>query len=627
MRAMKATWLPALLLAAGLGVGPARAQPATDLPALGPEAAPDRTQVKVSEIPLEQVTNDERRTVNTQDVILDNGVRRFGLRKVETLQKPATVFSHHVGWNAPDQANWYHSNMFDLEINGKSVNYGASTFTILESGPRGVADFTITNEMGQFRCRFVVIPNSEVLFAEFSVEPAVEVQSLALRLHNYPGGFAVPREGNRERRVLIVEGTLDEQPRPAELDAQYNWWFFYHDAFLDKAIPENRAKAYGPSALVLPRGQAQRITINVGDYEVPTLLEYPPTTRRFRMAFLDYYEVANQVAQTRFAQERDAIRETLENLIFVPQRLREAQARLPEIKAEGLPAPVASGVPELRQLLAALPAGDPWPQQPVTAEDRARQLLDQYDKARWQVVKKERPGIGVLTLRGLHSRYWGLEEAEKLLGRRCRESEVSYYAEYYWKGEEITYFPATWEDLSRFDVIVFANVPFSVLGSQRAQALAEYLQAGGAVLLLGGTHAFGQAGMDEGPLGPLMPVRPRGLFDLQRFAAYWPVERTRQAPPWLGTGGIDWERPPVTLWYHQVDAAPGSTVWLEADGQPFLVTGSVGAGRVAAVCAPPYGEVGEGDRVFWEWESWPALMGRLLLWLGRGDTPPDLGKP
>lgn len=32
--------------------------------------------------------------------------------------------------------------------------------------------------------------------------------------------------------------------------------------------------------------------------------------------------------------------------------------------------------------------------------------------------------------------------------------------------------------MSRFDVVVFVNVPFSVLGWERAQALGEFVEAG-----------------------------------------------------------------------------------------------------------------------------------------------------
>ncbi len=604
----------------GLSAG-AYAQPAPDLPSLGPDQPPDLTQVRVSEIPLAQQADDEKRTLHAQDIILDNGVRRFGLRRVQQLFKPATVPTQHVGWNAPDQANWYHGNMFDLLVNGKSVNLGQATFTILESGPRGVADFTLSNELGKFRCRFVVIPDSEVLFADFAIGPTVEVKTLALKLHNYPGGFAVPREGKRNRQVFLWEGHIDAQPKPYELDPAINWWFFYQDAFLDKDLPENRQAAYGPSALVLPAGEARQIKITVGDYEVPTELDYAPDRRHFRLAFLDYFGLGNKAALVRFAKERDQVRTTLENLVFIPQRLRSAQASLPRITAQGLTGEAAAGVPELKQLLGALPAGDPWTTKPVSAEDRALQLLDQYDKARWTVVKQQRPGVGVLVMRGLHWRYWGLDEAGQALGKLLRESAVSHYAEYYWKGEDISYFPATWEEISRFDVIVFANVPFTVLGPQRARALAEYLQAGGSILLLGGTHAFGQGGIDQPPLGPLLPVQPTKLFDLQRFDKYQALTRVKDAPGWLSAPGLDWQAAPAALWYHQVQPAAEGKVWLEVRGKPFLIVGSTGSGRVAALCAPPYGEVGKQDRPFWEWKSWPGLLARVLLWLGRGETP------
>ncbi len=51
-----------------------------------------------------------------QTITLDNVVRQFGLQKSETVPKNGAPASEHVGWRDPDQGNWYHSNMFDLEI-------------------------------------------------------------------------------------------------------------------------------------------------------------------------------------------------------------------------------------------------------------------------------------------------------------------------------------------------------------------------------------------------------------------------------------------------------------------------------------------------------------------------------
>jgi len=175
--------------------------------------------------------------------------------------------------------------------------------------------------------------------------------------------------------------------------------------------------------------------------------------------------------------------------------------------------------------------------------------------------------------------------------------------------------------MSRFDVVVFANAPFTVLGSERAQALVEFVEAGGAVLVLGGTHSFGQGGIDEPPLGPLMPVQPTRVFDLLRFDKAQPLAKTKETPSWLATADLDWQAAPVALWCHQVQRAPTGTVWPTAGGRPFLVVGSSGAGRMAALCAPPYGEPATGEIAFWRWTSWPTLMAKLLLWLGTGNVP------
>jgi uncharacterized membrane protein len=575
--------------------------------------------VVVSEIPYHKESETKDWSAYGQTMLLDNGVRVFGLhRQVQTW--PATKRNlHYVGWQLPDEANWYHSGMFDIVLNGRSVNVDNSQMTILESGARGVVDFTQGNQFGKFRCRFMVIPDSEVLFAEWALEPAAEVKSLQLQLHNYPGGYAATAEGKRQRQVICPEGTFETREQPYPFDPAKNDWFFLQDGLFDIDHKELSEKSYGPSGLVLPTGEAQSVQFLITGYEVQPEITYAPDRRRFRLAFFDYYKLGNKAAFQRFEREHDPVRKALEELDFVPTRLREAQRA--SISATGLPADADRWVGELKGLLAELPGGD-WQQRPVTTEARAMGLLDRYDKARWPEVKQKRPGVALLEIRGLHWNYWGLDAAAAALGPQLRARQVSHYSEYYWKGEDLTSFPASWPDFAQYDVIVFANVPFTVLGPERAQALAEYIKAGGAVLLLGGTHAFGQAGLNAEPLGPLMPVKATHVFDLQQFPSYQPLRVASGAPAFLGrTSGplpFDWSTKPSVLWHHQIETAPGARVWLQAGGAPFLVTGHAGAGRVAALCAPPYGPKTTGTLGFWEWPSWPALLARVLLWLGQG---------
>jgi len=576
--------------------------------------------VVVSEIPLAKREETKDYTCFDQTMLLTNSVRTFGLHHAHQIFAARKLDYELVGWQLPDEANWYHSGMFGLSVNGQSANVPEARMTILESGTRGVVDFTLDNKtLGKFRARFVVLPGSEVLFAAWAIEPAVEVKSLTLRLSNYPGSYAATLDGKRMRQIFCPSGTYETRDAPYVLDPAQDLWMFLQDGLFDYDNKELQEKSYGPSGLVVPAGEAQGLKLTVGSYEVAPELSYAPERRHFRLAFFDYFHVGNKPARQRFDQEREPVRQTLTALDFVPTRLREAQQNLATITPQGLPADAKPWVTELHDLLAALPDGEPWAQRPVTTEARALELLDQYDQARWPQTKAKRPGIAVLELRGLHWNVWGLDGAAQVLGTRLRDRQVAHYSEYYWKGEDLTSFPASWPDFARHDVIIFANVPFTVLGPARAAALANWVKAGGALVLLGGTHAFGQAGLNELPLGPLMPVQATHVFDLLQFPAYKPVTATPVLKEKVAANDLDWKAGPQVLWRHGVQVKPGAQVWLQGGGEPFLVVGKAGAGQVAAFCAPPYGPESAGVRPFWRWKSWPTLLARVLLKLaGKG---------
>lgn len=89
------------------------------------------------------------------------------------------------------------------------------------------------------------------------------------------------------------------------------------------------------------------------------------------------------------------------------------------------------------------------------------------------------------------------------------------------------------------------------------------------MLPLAGTHAFRQGGLDEPPLGPLMPVQPTRVLELLRFEEAQPLVRTKEASSWLSAADLDWLTAPAALWCHQVEPAPTARVWLTLGGRPL----------------------------------------------------------
>ena len=66
------------------------------------------------------------------------------------------------------------------------------------------------------------------------------------------------------------------------------------------------------------------------------------------------------------------------------------------------------------------------------------------------------------------------------------------------------------------------------------------------------------------------------------------------------------------LWQHVLKAKPGAVVHVSAAGNPVVVTGTYGKGKVAIITAAPLGEAPSESLAFWEWPQWPELMTTVL---------------
>jgi len=66
-------------------------------------------------------------------------------------------------------------------------------------------------------------------------------------------------------------------------------------------------------------------------------------------------------------------------------------------------------------------------------------------------------------------------------------------------------FPASAKGLAGYDAVVLGSFPAADLSARQMQALAQYCENGGAVLLLGGDTSFGRGGYAASPLAALLP--------------------------------------------------------------------------------------------------------------------------
>lgn len=201
-------------------------------------------------------------------------------------------------------------------------------------------------------------------------------------------------------------------------------------------------------------------------------------------------------------------------------------------------------------------------------------------------------------------------------------------------GYDITYirahevsqrFPTTRDELDRFDVVILSDIGSNsfllcdetFLRSERTvnrlALLAEYVEDGGGLLMVGGYMSFsgidGRARYQATPLASVLPVtmldyddrveKPEGLA--ARFDA--------PEHPALGGTPPEW---PILLGYNKLHAKPDATVIAAHDDDALLAVGEFGKGRsvafasdVAPHWAPPE---------FMSWPHYAKLWQSIVSW-------------
>jgi uncharacterized membrane protein len=191
------------------------------------------------------------------------------------------------------------------------------------------------------------------------------------------------------------------------------------------------------------------------------------------------------------------------------------------------------------------------------------------------------------------------------------------------------------------DVIVLDNVDVQGLNAASWQAIAERVQKGVGLIMIGGYHSFGPGGFRNSPLADVLPIQI-GPAERQEFGE--PLRQDVQLPGPLrmqpaailgmshpmmqaegsGPGGDKtnvWAKlPPLdgANRFERRDLKPNAQVVAEADNaqkNPLLVAGQSGTGRVLAFAGDstwrwPMSGFGEAHRRFWR---------QCVLWLAKKD--------
>ena len=168
------------------------------------------------------------------------------------------------------------------------------------------------------------------------------------------------------------------------------------------------------------------------------------------------------------------------------------------------------------------------------------------------------------------------------------------------------------EELGGVDVVILGDVSARALSVEERFRLAEWVRAGGGLLILGGPYALGSGKYENSFLEPLLPVVPQGRGDIVKLRTPQPLD---------GSDGpfsdLDWNRAPCFRFHHRVKLKPGAATVLAAGDIPLLVERPHGDGRVAVVCLTTQGII-DGALPWWEWSDWGRFLIRVLTRVAGG---------
>lgn len=252
---------------------------------------------------------------------------------------------------------------------------------------------------------------------------------------------------------------------------------------------------------------------------------------------------------------------------------------------------------------------DPFTMQPFLKIDRPvkQKVFLKPDVIAYTPNKTPR----ILYLRGVWAQQFRVEEALKaaypdaeIKTGWLRASPV---------GLGFSYFPADYPSILGYDLIVLGNIPGEPLDLVGQEMLADYLQAGGNALLLGGDRAYGQGRFANANLLAAMPVEFGDMYNWRKIPGGGSLKVAAALPV---TNGVAFGTKDMVYYRHLCTPKKTATVAVTAADQPILVLGNTPkGGHIACVLATPFGEAAAGETAFWDAPAWNMLMRNTVSWL------------
>jgi len=192
----------------------------------------------------------------------------------------------------------------------------------------------------------------------------------------------------------------------------------------------------------------------------------------------------------------------------------------------------------------------------------------------------------------------------------------------------MAHFPHSGDAINQFDVVILSDIGSntlllhpdvfakSLVFPNRLELVADYVRAGGGLLMVGGYLSFqgieGKAAYHGTPIEDVLPVEIQDRDDrVETPEGATPRVLLEAHPALQGTGG-NW---PIILGYNRLRARPEAEVLVECQGDPLIALRTVEAGRSAVFasdCGPHWAPL-----PFIGWRGYRPMWQGLVNWVSK----------
>jgi len=205
------------------------------------------------------------------------------------------------------------------------------------------------------------------------------------------------------------------------------------------------------------------------------------------------------------------------------------------------------------------------------------------------------PGLDILVFKGLHHYAYRIADAVKTAAPKARITQITGRAKDMPKGHR---------GFFGYDIIILADYGDG-LSAEAHRYIADFVRAGGKLLVLGGIGCLGQGFYKSSPIEAVLPVTVRAARDIYRAPKPLPLGKKR---------GAAYRGRPLLYYFHAVKPRADARALMWAGELPVLWRRSVGKGKSLVFVGTALGEAQKkGETPFWEWDRWPETLGEAIV--------------